>query len=1092
VARVAFSKYLRRYLYKFAPVLNTILKVILRVIAVLSSVAAFVALVAVLLFINLDSLVEWTLNRTSDNYDATITYDRLDAGFENARMTLQVDGLSVIGNNTDEPLEFLADSVKFQLAFPIFNPDGLHLAYFGVTKPQLSGEVLIQPQDTSRSQQKDVQRSSLGVGLVPALSRIHELEIEQGTYDVKLKTEKLTFDANGSFEIDGRYYDGRYRLAGSLDSPEHGVSDVRFYFNASETAHGSTASNLKLTARSVDAVWLATIWNNVQPARTVDPNNVTAVIDADITARWRDDTLESVQWDIAMTDPELDGQITGVKNFKLKSNGEWRFGRNRSNYVDAKVDVSSLDMKTVMERYPLLFTEKFHRHMSQRLNSLWLTEGSGEFKGDPLKMTRSDFSGQVNASGNFKNYSYKFGDKWPPVDGAEGNLTLLGKRLDIHLSQGSIHGQKIKKAFAYVDDITVKDPILHINGEVDTTSQDVFELFGPDGVVSPGKTKGIASGEGTAAVTISAQVPVRRGKEFTLNGFIQPDSASITTTNGIEVTDIAGRVDFNRSGVTAGELTGNLIGGQVEAQFLGSGPAGAVAITGSAKGSASPKALESLLGGEMLNQLDGSFNWNADFSLTPESDEISFSSALKGIDSKLPRPLTKPVGIELPLKAFVSTSADTDRTVLFSLGDAIEGKLNAKKTEGIWSIDSGTLAVGSVDVPDETDSGVVISMSLPELDYYTWDQLIASKENPAAVKFDRLASVNASVDTLTLARKREFHDVVVNVEKQDSFWDIDIISREVIGKATYVSPQFANEGEQPQLKAQFARCHFPEAKSEPSTSSIDPRIMPLLDFYCDDLKYGQYFLGKGTIAAQPDANSWKVTSAKFETPNFSLESNADWNFDNTSNVSFKMHTEDFGKAMSDLGYSGVLEAGKGSVSGQLSWSEGLTNWKPEITSGEFSVSIKSGLLSTARGAGAVNTIGLLNYDTLLNRISTDISDFGKDQLPYEKISGQGTVSLGQVNLPNVRIESPGAEITLYGMSDWAAETHDLKADVRIEAEKSITTIAAITGGPVTGALVYLGKEVLEKANVNLFTAKYSITGSWDDPQVTPAEKANPK
>ncbi len=1085
MARVDISKYFRRYRRKIAPVLNKILKLILRVIAVLSSVVALGALVVALLFVNLDSLVAWTLNRASDKNNATIAYDRLHTGFEDTRLTLQIDGLSVIGTDPDEQLEFSAESVKLQLAFPVINPDGLHLAYFGVKKPQLSGEIIIDPQDISQSHRQDVERSSVGVGFVPALSRIHELEIEKGTYDVKLMTENLEFAANGNFEMDGRYYGGRYRLAGSLDSPQHGVSNVRFYFNASETAHGSTDSNLKFIARKVDAVWLATIWNNIQPALVVDPDNVTAAIDADITGRWRDETLESVQWDVKVTDPELDGEIVGVKQFKFQSDGDWRFGKNRSNYVDLKFNVVALDMKTVLNRYPAFFSEKFYQHMSERLNSLWLIEGSGEFRGDPLKMASSEFSGLMNATGHFENYSYKFNTKWPPVQDVRGNFTLRGKRLDISLGEGNVHGQQIKKGFAYVDNISVADPILHLNGEIDATTQDAFELFGPQGIVMPGRTEGITDASGTATVALSAQVPLRRGKEFTLNGFVQPNATSIKASSGIEITDIDGKVDFNRLGITAGELTGKVIGGQLKTKFIGSGPKGAVSIAGSASGTASPKALEPLLGSEISDRLEGSFSWKADFSFNPDLDEVSLETQLKDVASKLPSPLAKSSGVNLPFKAFVSTSGDSERTILLSLGPVFEGKLNAEKSGNIWSIHSGAVAVGATDMPDQASSGVVISMSLPEFDYDLWNRLIASSDSPKAVEFNTLASVNASVDTLKLARNRELHDVVVNVEKQDNFWDIDIISQQVIGKAQYISEQFVHEGDRQKLNAQFARCHFPEAQSSQSKSLIDPKNMPVLDFYCDDVKYGQYYLGKGTIVAEPVTDSWEVKSAKFETENYSLESNAKWNFDNSSSISFKLRSADFGKAMKDLGYDDVFESGKGSMTGHMSWSDGLTNWRPGITSGEFSISIESGLLNTGQKTGAVNTIGLLNYDTLLNRISTDISDLGKDGLAYEKISGTGTVTSGQVNIPQIRVQSPGAEINMYGNSDWVEKTHDLKADVRIEAEKSITTIATIAGGPVTGALVYLGKEILDKADVNLFTAKYNITGSWDEPNVTP-------
>ena len=1067
---------------KLGAVLLTPFKVLLRIAAVIASLVLVLLLSFVLLIFNLDIVLPWAIKEISERYDGEISVAEIQSGMIGSEFALRLNDIS-IDTAIDEELQLIADAVEIRFSDQFLGKNGLQIAYFGVSKPKLKGRILVQPPTETSDYRDDFERRAINSTLISVLSNLRNLNVDQGSYDLALKSDVLEVESAGDFQVQGAYTDDKYVLTGALKAQNLSDSDVNLRVEAAETDDGGTVSNMNLTARSLNVVWFATIWNSFFPSRPIDPNNVSAVVNANVTGIWTNESLDSVQWDVDLKDETLDGKLTNVKEFIFESTGTWNTDVDGASQIDVNFNAASMDAVEVLQRYPSLFPPKFFKHVSERLDSLWVTKMSGSFSGDPSKLNDSANDLNLDITGDFEKLTYRFAKNWPPLLDGKGKVTVTGKRFDVAFEQGFVHGRPIEKTSGFVDDFTIADPILNFDFQVVVSVDDALDFFGPSGMVKPGMANSIVDGKGTARVSTTAIIPLRRGKLFSLNGTVSPQNLTVMTSYDIEVTDVQGEISFNRDGITKGSLHGKVTGGEFESNFHGSAGTNGFEIAGTAFGAASVKVAKPLAPARLIANLDGLIDWSADYKFTPNVDQIAVTSSLVNVESTLPFPLEKQSGTALPLKAFVLTSEEKDRRILVQVGTVFEGNFDAVRNADRWEIQSGAAAVGPVEMPKEDESGIIVAGYLPEFDYEIWSELMTSDDENGSLRLDNFKEINLSVDFLNFARARKFHDVNVHVIKQDRLWNIDLISRELIGNAQYLDEQSAQEGEEPKLLIELVRCHIPEAQSQVSNRAINPRNLPAMEFSCADTKYGQYSLGESTVHAQSGLDSWMITSAKFKTPEFNLESSGEWTYNNNSAVKFKLTADDFGKAMERLEYGGLFNGGKGLVSGHLFWDDALTKWRSGISSGEYSLEVREGSLVTEKDSASVKLIGILNYDTLLNRVSTDVADFGKEGIPFDKVSGSGNIEAGQINVPGLEIKGSTSEITISGASDWTKKELDLVADISVEVGKPLTTVATIAGGPVTGVLTYLGKQILEKSKIDLFTHRYTITGSWSSPQV---------
>jgi len=162
---------------------------------------------------------------------------------------------------------------------------------------------------------------------------------------------------------------------------------------------------------------------------------------------------------------------------------------------------------------------------------------------------------------------------------------------------------------------------------------------------------------------------------------------------------------------------------------------------------------------------------------------------------------------------------------------------------------------------------------------------------------------------------------------------------------------------------------------------------------------------------------------------------------------------------------------------------------------EFSIPDLSGSVSLRLDEGVIleqnNTaqlfrvFNLLNSDTLWRRLKLDFSDLYERGVAFDAISGKAQIINGLLTMdPELQIVGPSGAFKLSGTTNMASEELDMRLVVVLPLTQNLPLAALLmgAGAPIGGALFVLDK-ILGDPLSKLTSATYSVTGTWDQPEV---------
>ncbi|MBU2954526.1 YhdP family protein [Marinobacter sp. F3R08] len=162
---------------------------------------------------------------------------------------------------------------------------------------------------------------------------------------------------------------------------------------------------------------------------------------------------------------------------------------------------------------------------------------------------------------------------------------------------------------------------------------------------------------------------------------------------------------------------------------------------------------------------------------------------------------------------------------------------------------------------------------------------------------------------------------------------------------------------------------------------------------------------------------------------------------------------------------------------------------------EFSIPDLSGSVSLRLDEGVIlernNTaqlfrvFNLLNSDTLWRRLKLDFSDLYERGVAFDAISGKAQIINGLLTMdPELQIVGPSGAFKLSGTTNMAVEELDMRLVVVLPLTQNLPLAALLmgAGAPIGGALFVLDK-ILGDPLSRLTSATYSVTGTWDEPEV---------
>ena len=546
--------------------------------------------------------------------------------------------------------------------------------------------------------------------------------------------------------------------------------------------------------------------------------------------------------------------------------------------------------------------------------------------------------------------------------------------------------------------------------------------------------------------------------------------------------------------------------------------------------------------------LSGQSNFVATLSFKKGQLDFQLNSSLQGLSSQLPSPLGKNIDAILPLKIGanviasssqitkgISTGATSSARIVrtnVTLGQIALASIitdfansNAKSTNSAFVSTSitnrgwiGINTSGSFTVPSNLDPGYLVNVDVPKIDADIWEKVltnISSRSDVRGVKKDGGVTLTSLVSAVSIPialkiktselifSARSIHQVALDAVYQDiqpsGQWHFNINSTEAKGAIDY---KLANPGSSPKIFARMSVLVIPPSALDSVESLLNNKdtVMPALDVVVEDMEIKGKKLGRAEIEAinQPQLDGgreWRINKLNLTVPEAKFQASGVWTItkDNSKNQNVKKITLDFfldiensGNLLDRLGTKGVVAAGKGKLSGQVSWFGAPTQIDYPSLGGHFNVNIEKGsFLKTEPGAGRL--LGVLNLQALPRRLLLDFKDIFSEGFSFDFFRGDVSIESGIAKTNNLQMKSVNAAVLMEGRADISNETQNLKVIVIPEIDAGTASLVVAAINPVIGISTYLAQYFLKKPIAHATTKDFLVEGTWSDPKVTKIE-----
>ena len=197
--------------------------------------------------------------------------------------------------------------------------------------------------------------------------------------------------------------------------------------------------------------------------------------------------------------------------------------------------------------------------------------------------------------------------------------------------------------------------------------------------------------------------------------------------------------------------------------------------------------------------------------------------------------------------------------------------------------------------------------------------------------------------------------------------------------------------------------------------------------------------------------------------------------------------DNLGETLPKWDYAASLTTTKAVAKASVNWSGSPLNVGLLAAKGDLTFSARDGrFIEVEAGGGGLRILSLLNFSKAAKRINLDFSDVGGEGLSFDKIDGTFALNEGEMTFPKrLEIESSSGRYQVGGKVDLRSGELDNEMIVTLPVSKSLPWygVYLALANPLIGVGVVVGELVLRKPIERFSTAKFKISGTFDDPKV---------
>jgi len=762
-----------------------------------------------------------------------------------------------------------------------------------------------------------------------------------------------------------------------------------------------------------------------------------------------------------------------------------------------------------VDRYlPTVLSPQLRDWLDSAIGDSEVPEAGFIWRGSLKKDNHQGRTIQVYARVENANLNYQPG--WPPLSAAQATLLVDDRDLDVWADGARVGKATLHSARARLRSPGDRGPLLAINGQLSVEAGDGLAIL----VESP-----IGSGlqnlrdwqlSGASDVALDLAIPLSKnkdGEKYNVKATLSDARLELPGT-AVDISSIDGAVNFSlKQGLHAKAIAGLFHGKPLKATIKSDKNSTRVSLDGAISGDGLAPYL-----GRYAGRVEGVAALTGQLKIPLGSKGatpvLTLESDLNGFAIDLPEPFGK--------------SAEATRNfatrLRFRGADIVVDGQIGDEVSAIWQIRDGkfrrgevSLLSGSAQLPAR--NGLLVSGAIPSFDWSRWQPLLEGSDISSA-----------EIGELTPQLDLRFGDLLVNdfslgwtslkgglekgklwrfqVESERAAGEVLLGGERLVLRLDYLNlPQPTPEptAEDGAVAPQAASVEPGEEEQLPEgfLDSLEPADIPALDFAAKRISLGDSELGTLAFWSTPVDNGVRFEHINGTIRGITLGAEQDsdqpeleWLMDSAGH-----HTRFSGSlSLSNLASTlelwkvpRIIDSEQGAFHMELEWPQRPWEFSPRIFAGNIGLDLEDGQFYRATGV-ATNTffrlVSLLNFDTWLRRLRFNFTDLFNQGVSFDRLRGGLAFDNGVVRFDEpIVVSMPSGKIRLLGSADMITEQLDARLVATLPVGTNLPWVAGVLGGLPAAAGVYLTGKLFKKQVDQLSSLSYSVTGSWDDPDL---------
>ncbi len=769
-------------------------------------------------------------------------------------------------------------------------------------------------------------------------------------------------------------------------------------------------------------------------------------------------------------------------------------GEGNSPIIDMDARLRDVDAARLRDYLPLaIMTPNASKWLGKVFDGGKLKSANILLRGQLADFPFPHGEGLFEAQIDSENMELDFNPEWPHLYDVRAKILFFGPSLFIDSDGGRIGNIPFHTIHAETADF-IGDGWMSLNGNLDSELALSMKLLRQTPVRRiPERLSKAAEPSGNFHLDLNLLIPMTFGLgDVGVGGVLQLNNDTLALKGiNLKVQEITGALGFTGDGMGGKQLAAKAMDQPI--LFDVDQHNGDILLD--INGRADIFGLRKVFQGEYWKHAEGDFAYHLNLQIPESLDSsskplrIALSSDLAGLELKFPAPLVKPAVEKKDFNAVLAFQRGDSLSVSVAYGREGQARLMFSDNEALH-LESGDLSWGKPQPPATGEPGLGLYLKTNRVDIGEWRMLLAEFGGESIQSVPRELDMEVGKLTWNGEDLGPFY-MTGKREEEELHGEIDCY----YGKGFYSAsfPEFSHA----LLRLDFERLNLPKfsvaKEGQPQPTPPDPASLPALHIRANHLMRQDVDLG----ALELETDHWNagvnIKHLRLVTDNHDLSLRGSWMRQDGSDetkLDGKLKISDLGNFLDLFGFSKDFYRTPTEAAFSLSWNGAPQQFSLAAAGGELRLKMGRGR-SLQFEPGLGRALGMLNLNTLRRLLLLDFSDlFGKG-LAYDSMEGVFKLGDGQARTKGFMIDAVAADILIIGQSGLVSHDLDETVSVIPHAAASIPLAGAIIGGAAVGAVIDMAHRLVGAEDVNLASTNYSVTGSWDNPQIKHLEGSMP-